>query len=130
KQRAQERPKADDVRRFCKVLNEELSPWWQRFGTKLDVRPISPPSQSPWLGVELCQPATEQSTRLSPIDWEGLLQAAHETATSEVFLHEAGDGLLVGRLAQQRYWSNTQARLLAQRIIWGHLDVLKGRASA
>ena len=57
-------------------------------------------------------------------------RAADETASSEVLVRTDDSGLLIGRLAQQRYWSDTQARLLAQQIIWSHLDVLRGPAPA
>lgn len=63
-------------------------------------------------------------------EWEGLLRAADEVAASEILVRAGDDDLLVGRLAQRRYWSDTQARLLAQRIIWLHIDLLKGRAQA
>ena len=58
------------------------------------------------------------------------MTAADETGASEVIIPKGTDGLLIVRLAQRRYWSETQARLLAQRIIWSHVDVLKGRGSA
>jgi hypothetical protein len=63
-------------------------------------------------------------------DWEGLLRVADEAAASEVLLRDGSFGLLIGRLNQRRYWSETQARLLAQRIVWSHLELLKGRAEA
>jgi hypothetical protein len=59
-----------------------------------------------------------------------MLHAADETASSEVLVRANDGGLLIRRLAQQRYWSYTQARLLAQQIIWSHLDVLKEQAQA
>lgn len=51
-------------------------------------------------------------------------------AASEIVIRDGQGGLLIGRLAQRRYWSETQARLLAQRIVWTHVDLLKGRATA
>jgi hypothetical protein len=43
-----------------------------------------------------------------------------------MIVEKHGGNLLIGRLAQNRYWSDTQARLLAQHIIWSRLDLLRG----
>jgi len=123
KHRAQSLPRLEDRARFCEVLAKELLPWCERFGSSLVVRPMSQPSASPWHGIELRVGTTQA---ISESDWEGLLRAADEVMSSEILIRTDGNGLLIGRLAQQRYWSETQARLLAQRIIWSHLDILKG----
>ena len=47
-----------------------------------------------------------------------------------ICVENGSGGLLIGRLAQMRYWSATQARLLAQRIAWAHIELLKGHADA
>ncbi|MFN9525648.1 MAG: class I SAM-dependent DNA methyltransferase [Pseudomonadaceae bacterium] len=126
--RAQSLPSSEEKARFCDVLARELSPWCKRFGSSLVVRPVSQPATSPWHGIELRAGAAAQAT--SESDWEGLLRAADEVMSSEILIRTNGNGLLIGRLAQQRYWSETQARLLAQRIIWSHLDMLKGQTKA
>lgn len=110
------------------VLADELAPWCQRFGTSLAVTPMSQPLGCPWGGVAV-QPSTMRET-IPASDWAGMLRAADEAASTEVLVHTKNGGLLIGRLAQRRYWSDTQARLLAQHIIWSHLDVLKGQAQA
>ena len=58
-----------------------------------------------------------------------LLKAADLAAATEVVVENGPNELLVGRLAQRRYWSETQARLLAQRIAWSHVDLLKRLAN-
>jgi hypothetical protein len=63
-------------------------------------------------------------------DWLSLISAADASAATELVVVHDESSLLIGRLAQKRYWSDTQARLLAQRIVWSHLEMLKGRASA
>lgn len=125
---AQQAPSAVDKTRFCATLAGELAPWCQRFGTILTVTQMPQPAGSPWDGIAL-QTSTAREI-FSPSDWAGMLHAADETASSEVLVRANDGGLLIGRLAQQRYWSDTQARLLAQQIIWSHLDVLKGQAQA
>ncbi len=126
KQQAQQPPSAVDTARFCDTLKGELEPWCKRLGTFLNVTPMPQPAGSPWGGIALQTATAEES--LSASDWAGILQAADDTASSEVLIRTNDGGLLIGRLAQQRYWSDTQARLLAQQIIWSHLDVLKGQA--
>ncbi len=126
KRQAQQAPSTADTTRFCDTLKGELDPWCKRFGTFLNVTPMPQPAGSPWGGIVLQTAVAEE--RLSASDWAGILQAADDTASSEVLMRTNDGGLLIGRLAQQRYWSDTQARLLAQQIIWSHLDVLKGQA--
>lgn len=128
KHHAQEPPIPEDKARFCGVLADELVPWCQRFGTRLTVAPMPELAGSPWAGITLRTGDTPHA--IAPNDWNGLLRAADETASAEVLVRLDGAGMLIGRLAQRRYWSDTQARLLAQHIVWAHLDVLKGSAHA
>jgi hypothetical protein len=130
KRKAQEVPTTAEREKFCSVLAQELLPWCERFGTAVVVRPFSQPSISPWLGVEVRTRHVSASDAVPSHDWEGLLRAADEAAASEILLRSGSDGLLIGQLAQRRYWSETQARLLAQQIIWSHLDLLKGHVEA
>lgn len=125
---AQQLPTPQDKARFCCVLAEELAPWCERFGTRLTVAPMPQLVGSPWAGIALR--TTDTPHGISSNDWDGLLRAADETASTEVLVRLDGARMLLGRLAQQRYWSDTQARLLAQHIVWAHLDVLKGSAHA
>jgi hypothetical protein len=94
------------------------------------VRPFSQPAISPWQCIEIERKNVKVAEVVPAQDWEGLLRTADEAAAAEVLLRNGNNGLLIGRLAQKRYWSKTQARLLAQRIIWSHLDLLKGHVEA
>jgi hypothetical protein len=126
KQSAQAVPSAEEQARFCEVLYDELAPWCERFGTRLVVRALPLPATSPWCGIELRVSPPDSGLQTGEADWPGLLWAADEIAASEIVFRDENTGLLIGRLAQRRYWSETQARLLAQRIIWSHVDLLKG----
>lgn len=130
KRKAQEAPTAIERERFCVVLTNELSPWGERFGSKIVVHQSPQHAISPWHGIDVRTSDLNVSEAIPAQDWEGLLHAADEAAASEVLLRNGSNGLLIGRLAQRRYWSETQARLLAQRIVWSHLDLLKGRGEA
>lgn len=125
KSAAQTRPESETTADFCALLRHELEPWAKRFNTQVNVNMIASRSTSPWLGVLLHSESSLTGTDVEQ-DWEGLLAMADATAASEMIVEGRGGTLLVGRLAQKRYWSKTQARLLAQHIIWSRLDFLRG----
>ena len=112
------------------MLANELSPWGERFGSKIVVHQSPQQGISPWHGIGLRTGNLNVAEAIPAQDLEGLLRTADEAAASEVLLSDGSSGVLIGRLNQRRYWSETQARLLAQRIVWSHLDVLKGRTEA
>ncbi|MDH7638105.1 HsdM family class I SAM-dependent methyltransferase [Sphingomonas oryzagri] len=128
KRGAQAIPIAEEELRFCETLRAELQPWAERFGSKVDVRRMEQPANSPWHGIEVGVVGPDDRTAVDQQDWAGLLRAADDAAASEIVIRDETGALLIGRLAQRRYWSETQARLLAQRIIWSHVDIFKGPA--
>ncbi len=79
-----------------------------------------------WMGL-LLQTGSNISEVTVQQDWEALLAVADATAATEMVVQDESSALLIERLAQGRYWSDTQAHLLAQHIIWSRLDFLKGR---
>jgi hypothetical protein len=81
-------------------------------------------STSPWMGF-VVQTGESASETMVAKDWEALLAVANASAATEMMVEDECGALLVGRLAQNRYWSNTQAKLLAQHLIWSRLDLLK-----
>jgi hypothetical protein len=130
KRNAQALPSSAERERFCEVLGAELRPWCDRFGSTLAVNEIPPLAISPWHAIAVRTARREPPETVPAGDWEGLLRAADETAASEILVDNGSDGLLIARLAQRRYWSETQAWLLAQRIAWSHVGALKGHATA
>ena len=128
KERAQTAPTSSERKRFCEVLTDELQHWSDRFGSRLTVDRVPPVPMSPWQAV-VVRVACRGATDIVPaVDWRGLIRAADEAAASEIIIENGQNELLVGRLAQRRYWSESQARLLAQRIAWSHVEFLKRRA--
>ena len=130
KRMAQMEPALEERKRFCEILQSELRPWCERFGTRLVVNQIPPMAMSPWQAISVRTERDELTETVPADDWPGLLQVADAAAASEVLVDNGPDGLLIGRLAQRRYWSETQARLLAQRIAWSNVDLLKRPADA
>ena len=130
KRMAQMEPALEERERFCEILQSELRPWCERFGTRLVVDQIPPMAMSPWQAISVRTERDELTETVPADDWPGLLQVADAAAASEVLVDNGPDGLLIGRLAQRRYWSETQARLLAQRIAWSNVDLLKRPADA
>jgi hypothetical protein len=121
---AQAPPEPNVAQNFCSLLQDELAPWAERFNTPLRVHMVSARSTSPWMGL-LLDTTTDTSDLRVPQDWEGLLALADATAATEVIVENNSGSLLIGRLAQSRYWSETQAHLLAQHIIWSRINFLK-----
>ena len=130
RRKAQVAPSPDERERFCEVLGDELKPWCDRFGVWLAVDQISPLSPSPWQAIAVRTGRCEPAEAVPADDWAGLLKAADQAAATEILFDDGPNRLLIGRLAQRRYWSETQARLLAQRITWSRIDLLKGHADA
>ena len=130
KRNAQALPSTEERERFCEVLRDELKPWCDRFGARLAVYEIPPLAMSPWQAIAVRTGPSEVAKTVSEDHWAGLLKAADEAAASEILVDDGPDGLLIGRLAQRRYWSKTQARQLAQRIAWSHVELLKRHTDA
>ena len=130
KQKAQSLPTSAEKDRFCKVLEDELEPWCKRFGSAVAVDQNLPWMQgvAPWQVVRVrnVNVGSESIQTVAENDWAAFLKMADEAAATEILIETERHELLVGRLAQRRYWSETQARLLAQQIIWSHLELLKG----
>lgn len=125
---AQIRPTPVEVLAFCDELKNELKPWAKREGLQVDVLPKSLPIASPWSVFRVCATATGAGECvLSPDDWPEVLRVADRLASTEVILPDPDtNSLWIARLNQARYWSKSQARLVARRIVWEHLDTLFG----
>ena len=124
---AQAQPSQEEVKTFCLTLASELQPWAQRLDADIKVQPVNLPTLSPWEVVHIQKninrfPISSSSQQFSG-DWPEVLQIADQLGTTEVLMpDQANNGLWVARLKQARYWSQSQARLVARRIVWEHLD--------
>ncbi|MBR0860205.1 N-6 DNA methylase [Bradyrhizobium liaoningense] len=128
---AQEPASEAAIHQFCSVLCAELSPWAERFGRRIEAVPAAKLVASPWRGVRVSSGSRcAQDVAGGHFDWSRFLPLADHFAATEVTFADAKDCLWLGRLNQARYWSESQARLVAQRLAWEHVDVLRGRATS
>jgi hypothetical protein len=123
---AQAVPGRPDVDTFCSALSSELKPWAQRASTKFDVLPVTLPVTSPW-GIVRVGPASTSANPATTQDWPEIVRIADQMAATEIIYPDSeADCLWLARLNQARYWSRSQARLVARRIAWEHLEFLLG----
>jgi N-6 DNA Methylase len=129
KKAAQAPPTREEVKIFCDDLENELKSWAEREGSLVKVQPVGLGGYSPWRVVRVCSVATSrgQSQHLAINDWPEVLRIADSLAATEVIHPDPVTNCLwVARLNQARYWSCSQARLVARRVVWEHLDTLFG----
>lgn len=123
---AQTPPALDDLGAFRDVLSAELEPWARRINKNISVGSVDLPIGCPWGALHV---GTDRHLDTPPVDrdWPEILRLADAMAATEVIYPNPTDACLwIARLNQARYWSRSQARLLARRIAWEHLDFLLG----
>lgn len=128
---AQAPPTSNEVAGFCWTLKEALDYWAQREQTTIEVQQLALPPGIPWKMVQVYVPCKAKRVDVQPVsDWQEVLRIADSMAATEVFYPNSNSGsLVVARLNQARYWSPSQANLVARRIVWEHLPALFGEDS-
>ena len=114
---------------YSNRLENELKPWGERYNRALTVQLVYRPPLSPWHFVAIRANANGSvAPQIDDTFMQAMQQAADTLSSSEIiYRDEQRDCLFVGRLNQARYWSISQARLVARRIIWEHVDFLSGK---
>jgi hypothetical protein len=113
---------------FNERLQAELQPWGERFGRPVAIHPVPMPALSPWQFV-LISGDTGNPTAID-LDWMRAIELADKlSATEVIYVDEQANRLVLGRLNQARYWTPSQARLAARRILWEHVDFLSGKSA-
>jgi len=111
--------------RFCSRLENELLGVLGASGHQVHVQMLSDHAHLPWKFIAVSldlqdMPATP------PANW---IEHADDLAVSRITIIDAQRPLVViGLLNRSRYWTPTQARLLASDIIWEHGAMLEERA--
>jgi hypothetical protein len=122
---AQTPPTSTETSLFRTVLASELAPWAKRLSkSNIFVSSAKSPLDLPWEIVQI----HSGKERTSPnIDWSAIMRVADQCAATEIIYPDVTRRCLwLARLKQARYWGSNQARLVARRIAWEHLDVLLG----
>lgn len=110
--------------RFCTRLEKELSGVLGASGLQVHVQLLSSHAHLPWKFIAVSLDAQALPTT-PPANW---LEYADDLAVSRITIIDAQRPLIViGLLDRSRYWTATQARLLASDIIWEHGVMLEER---
>ena len=129
RQVAQKPPAQHEMMAFCDALENELKSWAAREGSTVKAQPVVFTERSPWRVIHVRSAATSsgREKQTSIDDWPEVLRIADSLAATEVIHPDpANHCLWLARLNQARYWSHSQARLVARRVVWEHLDALFG----
>lgn len=109
---------------FCVRLKDELDGVLGRSGQKVNVRVLPADVRLPWRFIAIS--LNEHSLpAILPASW---MEYADDLAVSRItIIDEQKSTVTVGLLNRYRYWTPTQARLLASDIIWQNGAMLEAR---
>lgn len=130
---AQSVPPIDQVKMYCRTLETELTRFAQRFQCNVRVDPIEGQQSSPWRALHVVVDRDierKDKTTGSISDARIFTAIADQMNATEIIVEEGARNLVMLLLAQARHWSETQARLAAQRIIWTRPELFRERPSA
>lgn len=114
------------VCRFCTRIQEELSGVLRASGLLVHVQTLPDHAALPWKFIAVSLGPQASTPRL-PVHW---IEQADDLAVSRITVVDAERPLLIiGLLNRSRYWTPTQARLLASDIVWEHGAMLEARAA-
>lgn len=113
------------VSRFCTRLRKELTGVLDASRLQVHVQTLPDYAFLPWKFIAVSVGPQPSPTTL-PNHW---IEQADDLAVSRITVVDAQRPLLiVGLLNRSRYWTETQARLLASDIVWVHGAMLEERA--
>lgn len=120
-------PMPPDIQVFAEGLRETIQPLLTITGRTVVVQPADFEQdvyRNPWYFVEV---TTGRRVKVTPQLLEQVVTIANDLGTSRVVLRGDGEqgGLLLGQIAQRRWWTKSRARLCATHIIHNHLDALR-----
>jgi hypothetical protein len=122
---AQAPPSARMIALFADALERQLIPFTEHAQEKIRVLPVPSEPLSPWAAVRVSTRQDDGHVAKEHRNHVDLLRLADTLAASEV-LREEGQSIVVVRLKQARFWTESQAQLIARRIVWEHGSLLHG----
>ncbi|WP_412557811.1 class I SAM-dependent DNA methyltransferase [Thalassospira sp. MIT1370] len=123
---AQSAPSIDQIENYCRTLEAELARFAQRFECTIRVDYAPARQSSPWhmLNISTSRDTETENQMVSSLaEIRALAAVADRTSATEIIMDNGKHRLAILILAQSRYWSETQARLAAQRIIWSRPEL-------
>lgn len=124
RQYAEKTPEADDVAHFAAEVERILAPFARRIDLRLRVSAEATEPAAAWRFIRIAWTPSARPTTDMP-----MTRIAEALATrfwaSQIRCHAPdGNSLMVGQIAQNRYWTKTRARLLALDLLDAGLERL------
>ncbi len=114
-----------DTQLFCHHLSDRLNSVFRRVNVSVKVDLLEDSVDLPWRFLKISREKTCSTSHTSlPTEW---LSFADNYSVSRITVSDkTNQSLIVGLLHRYRYWTPTQARMLAADIIWQHGMMLEG----
>lgn len=116
---------SSDTQLFCKNLSKRLNSVFGRVNVSVKVDLLENSADLPWRFLKVSREKSHNSLDTNvPTEW---LSFADNYSVSRIIVSdETSQSLIIGLLQKYRYWTPTQARMLAADIIWQHGMMLEG----
>lgn len=121
-----------NVEIFVRGLQDQLNPWFERFGAQRQVRAVKNTVGTPWqfAVVDSHDGATDEQTAYDSEQVLALTHAASAAGSTEIYFHDrTTDRLWIGAPDQRRYATYSFAVRAARHVIWNHTEFLVGATS-
>ena len=122
---AEHPPTRSDIEAFCQYLADMIQPFVDD-PTGLRVFPVLAEGRtyfSSWRFI--CMTTGDAPIEISPAFLSGVVREGNRMSSSRIVLVLPQGGLLVGLLNQQRFWSDSRARLCGLHIVRQHLSAFR-----
>lgn len=109
---------------FRNVLANELSPYFEVCGQRVEIREVTTASEAwgqPWFFLSISK--QDETVRLPGSLLAKAMNLANQHGSSRILVRAPRKtGIVMGLLNQNRWWTATRARLCAQHIIREHIE--------
>ncbi len=109
---------------FRNVLADELSPYFEVCGQRVEIREVTTASEAwvqPWFFLSISK--QDETVRLPGSLLAKAMNLANQHGSSRILVRAPRKtGIVMGLLNQNRWWTATRARLCAQHIIGEHME--------